>query len=471
MAGRVLIADATPTNRIVLRVRLLAACYDISQAASAADVMARVAKGGIDVIILASDLPDRPVTALCAALRRSGSAGEPRILVLQNRADPAARLALLGSGADDVMVKPVDDAVLLARMRNLMRARDSERELRLRDGTDRALGLAEAAAPFERPAEIAVLANAGETRLEALCAPLRARPLYRLSNRDPRDVLRDENPSSEVYVVSETVLGGQALSLLAELRARPASRHAGILYIARADQSQGAAAALDLGASDILMEPVDPREFALRLDKQIASERIRQRLRASVRAGLKAALTDPLTGLYNRRYALPHIERMAERAAREDRPFAVMIADLDRFKRINDRHGHQEGDRVLARAAERLSGSLRSADLIARLGGEEFLIAMPDTDAQRAMQAARRLCAAVRTSPDETVPVTISLGVAMGDGSSTVEGILEQSDAALYAAKKGGRNRAMLYDDRMVLSRIASPVRQAQLPLFAAGGT
>ena len=108
-----------------------------------------------------------------------------------------------------------------------------------------------------------------------------------------------------------------------------------------------------------------------------------------MRNGLKMAVIDPLTGIYNRRYASQHMNRVMERARETDGVFAVMMIDLDKFKSINDRFGHDAGDAVLREFSRRLQENIRGVDLVARFGGEEFFVAMPDVD-QHAAGARRR---------------------------------------------------------------------------------
>ena len=152
-----------------------------------------------------------------------------------------------------------------------------------------------------------------------------------------------------------------------------------------------AAMALDLGANDILAEGFPSGELAIQVRTQLRRKADAARLRASVRDGLKLAVTDPLTGLYNRRYAMSHLGRIAEQAARSGRSFTVMVADIDRFKAINDTWGHAAGDSVLVQVARILPDNLRAVDLVARIGGEEFLVVMPDTEEAEARLAAERL--------------------------------------------------------------------------------
>jgi two-component system cell cycle response regulator len=203
--------------------------------------------------------------------------------------------------------------------------------------------------------------------------------------------------------------------------------------------------------NEVLSHPIDMEELALRLGTQLRAKRGADQRRAEVEAGLRLAVIDPLTGLFNRRYALNHMENISARAAKTGRDFAVIMLDFDHFKQINDQHGHAVGDQVLAEVAMRLREKLRAMDLIARLGGEEFLIVLPDTGLGQAERIAERMCRLIEMAPvicpgpngALKVSVTVSLGLAMG-GPRRREAdpavLIEQADHALYAAKAGGRN-------------------------------
>jgi diguanylate cyclase (GGDEF)-like protein len=171
----------------------------------------------------------------------------------------------------------------------------------------------------------------------------------------------------------------------------------------------------------------------------------------------RLATTDALTGVANRREALAALARALEGAARTGRPVALLMIDVDRFKRVNDDHGHEAGDRVLAAVANRCRTGLRVVDTCGRVGGEEFVVVLPDTDARGATVAAERLREAVERAPIDPVGVTVSVGVAVhpprasGDGSvraadaaaREAEALLRRADAALYRAKALGRNRVV----------------------------
>lgn len=454
MTGRILIVDGLPTNRIVMRVKLATAFYDVFQSHSGADALVNLPANRPDLIIMAQSLPDMEGLDLCRRIRGNPLWADIPVILVQRDADAAQRINALQAGADDVLIHPVDDVVLLARIRSLLRARNAEAELRLRDDTERALGLAEDTATFVQPAHVALVPTAlrDESLVKAATA-LRGCMSDRITVLQPDDALRNPGNPPEVYVIVESPNGkGNALNLLSDLRSRTETRHAAIIYIAAPDRRPMAAAALDLGADDLMADGMDIQELALRLQKQIARKRTNDRLRANMRDGLRAAVTDPLTGLFNRRYALPHLARLSERAAQVGRPFAVMIADLDHFKQVNDQFGHLAGDKVLTTVAQRLADNLRAADLIARIGGEEFLIVMPDTTHDHALDTASRLCRLIARHPvalgDDVAPVsvTLSIGIAIGParGGAKPLTLIDLADRALYAAKADGRNQALI---------------------------
>jgi diguanylate cyclase (GGDEF)-like protein len=160
----------------------------------------------------------------------------------------------------------------------------------------------------------------------------------------------------------------------------------------------------------------------------------------------RLSITDGMTGLWNYRYFTMTVTKEIERAARFDRPLALLMLDLDHFKEVNDSFGHQRGDAVLIELAGRIRAEARDVDTIARYGGEEIVVVLPETDETGARQAAERLCAAIRRKPfgdpgQAPIHLTVSVGVAVFPRhGSTASSLLACADAALYEAKHAGRD-------------------------------
>ncbi len=466
MTGRILIVDSVPTNRIILRVKLASAYYEVIQSDCGANALAQSAKEAPDLVIAASELPDMSGRELCARLQEETLGPRIPVIIVHGDDAPCERLASLAAGADDVLSRPIDDMVLLARLRSLLRARDAEAELQLRDDTRRALGLAEHGAEFVAPGLVRLIADPQLADTQTLLDGLKARIRDKVEVIEPEDALREHTRAPDVVIVAEPPgSASEGLTLLPQLRASRHTRHSALIYIAQPHQRREAASALDMGANDLLAAGLDLDELAIRLKKQIERKRTNDRLRANMRDGLRAAVCDPLTGLYNRRYAIPHISRVADRARQQKRPYALLLADLDFFKSVNDAHGHTAGDAVLVTLAQRLKDNLRAADLISRWGGEEFLVAMPDADRTAAKRTAERLCQIMARQPvslpgGDRLTVTLSIGVAIGkpDGNQTPLDLVDLADQALYAAKHKGRNTVVMADTvRPMPQRDGSP--------------
>jgi diguanylate cyclase (GGDEF)-like protein len=160
----------------------------------------------------------------------------------------------------------------------------------------------------------------------------------------------------------------------------------------------------------------------------------------------RLSITDGLTGLWNYRYFTMSVTKEIERASRFDRPLALLMLDLDHFKDVNDSFGHQRGDAVLIELAGRIRAEARDVDTVARYGGEEIVVVLPETDEAGARQAAERFCSAIRRKPfgEPGLPpirLTVSAGVAVYPfHGSTASALLACADAALYEAKHAGRD-------------------------------
>lgn len=191
--------------------------------------------------------------------------------------------------------------------------------------------------------------------------------------------------------------------------------------------------------------------FATRMIRQLSASRARME---------ELAITDELTGLYNRRHAFARFSDELQKVQRGGGTLSCLVLDLDHFKRINDEHGHGAGDTVLRVVAAALRSALRPYDILARIGGEEFLVILPDTGRDEALLAAERMRllvaqTTISCAPDHlSLAVTVSIGIATaGGGDVTTESILSRADRALYGAKRAGRNRCFHQDVEPVAMR------------------
>lgn len=450
MTGRILIADDVATNRIVLKVKLSSAFYDVIQASSGQQTLEVALSERPDLIILDDQLSDIDGISVCRALRSDPATEHIPIIMITSSAEKPSKLGALRAGADDILFKPIDELMLLARVRSLLRACGTADELRLRASTCRDLGFAEAQAGFETPGSVALVAAQKDTALRWR-TQLGGQISDRISILSRSEALQSlfHTTAPDLFIIAGDLDNpDEGLRLLSELKSRMETRYVPVLMVLGQPPHSQAIVALDLGANDVIGENFDPEELALRVKTQIKRKRQSDRLRETVQDGLRMAVIDPLTGLYNRRYALPHLGHISQRAKQTKRSFAVMILDLDRFKTVNDSFGHAVGDEVLTEVASRIRKNLRNVDLAARIGGEEFMIAMPDISLNVARVAAEQLRKAIEETPIEvgapakTLDVTISVGVAMGDSeNSDINKLMSLADRALYAAKTDGRNQ------------------------------
>jgi two-component system cell cycle response regulator len=453
MSGRVLIVDDVAASRIVYRARLAAAFYDPVLACDGADCLAKTAEHRPDLILLDLNLPDLPGQEVLRRLRADPRSRDIPVIVLTADGDQAARLAAFAAGADDVIVKPAGEQVLLARVRNLLRAR-AEVGFAGAEALP-APGLAEAAAPFEPGATVAVVSGHPDhaRRLQRDLSGLLGDRLLVLSRPQAlaEATAPDRGQVPDVFILQDDGSdGGAQLRLLSELRSHRATRHSAVCVLGCVCDGDEAAMAFDLGADDVVGPDVTAAELALRTQCLVRRKRAGDRQRARMQDSLRLALIDPLTGLHNRRYALPRLGAIAARSAATGQAFAVMVVDLDRFKQVNDDHGHAAGDQVLVEVSRRLAANLRAQDLLARIGGEEFLVVLPDVTMAEARQVAERLCVAVeeraiRLASGPGLNVTVSIGVAVTGGARgepvSVEAVVEQADLALRDSKGAGRNQ------------------------------
>ena len=243
------------------------------------------------------------------------------------------------------------------------------------------------------------------------------------------------------------------LRLCSQLRSLDRTRNAAVVHRSpRPTTSARVLRGLDIGVHDFLVRPVDRNELVARVRTQVRRKRFADGLRDSVQASMELAVTDPLTGLHNRRYLDSHRRRAVRRGGvLRGRQISVLLLDIDRFKAINDSYGHDAGDEVLREFAMRVRAHTRGIDLLARYGGEEIVVRVPDTAARR--RRGRRRAhprAASRRRRSRSIAARARVPGHRLDRRRRPRGrrhrggeMLKRADLALYRAKQQGRNRVI----------------------------
>jgi diguanylate cyclase (GGDEF)-like protein len=305
---------------------------------------------------------------------------------------------------------------------------------------------------------------------------------------DPRILVVDDDPevrhllvetlSQRHYQVLEARSGHEALAILAArddvdlmlldlnlpgkngydvLRELKASAHAPdlpVIFLSAQATVRSKVQGLELGAVDYVGKPFELAELVARVAGALRAKATLDRLRSRSYEFERLSFTDPLTGLFNRRYLENRLQQEVSRARRDRSWLSCLMLDVDHFKAVNDRYGHPAGDAVLQGVARALQAGVRNFDTVTRYGGEEFAVILPGADLEGACVAAEGLRQAVgglRIGVDgvpNSVAVTISVGVASFHGAAVGEpALVERSDAALLEAKRAGRNRVVGVDE------------------------
>jgi two-component system, cell cycle response regulator len=266
---------------------------------------------------------------------------------------------------------------------------------------------------------------------------------------DAWNILQQEQPP-ELLILDWMMPEIDGLELCRRIRADQRTGYRYILLITAKDARQDLVSGFEAGADDYLTKPFDRDELRARLR---VGERILKLQDDLIRArdALQFQAThDVLTGLSNRGAVLEVFNRELERSRRTRVPMAVLMLDLDHFKRINDTHGHLAGDAVLKEAARRLTNAVRSYDCVGRYGGEEFLVVLPGCDAAQAVHTAERVRSAIAQNPVEIGGAQLKFTVSIGGvtlakpAAGSANEILALADGALYQAKNAGRDRTVL---------------------------
>jgi len=453
MTARVLVVDDVDANVKLLEARLTAEYFEVRTAHSGPDALQICTREGTDVVLLDVMMPGMDGFEVCRRLK-----GEPRtqhipVVMVTALDQPADVVRGLEAGADDFLTKPVDDIALITRVKNLARLKLLTDEMLMRAATEEQMGfVATMSAKLEeagRDGRI-MLVDDRERAAERMIAALEREHHVQREADPARALLEVPDGDFDLMIVSLNLQDADGLRLCSQIRSLDRTRHLPIMIVVEPGEESRLLRGLDMGVNDYIVRPVDPNELSARVRTQIKRKRYTDFLRTRLEETVEMAILDPLTALHNRRYMTSHLKTLFEDSAQRGNPLSVLVLDIDHFKMINDGHGHDAGDSVLREFAMRLKRNIRGIDLACRLGGEEFVVVMPDTDLAKAYLVGERLRQCIATAPfyaGESVgglEVTASVGVAALEfPEDTPDIILKRADQALYCAKRDGRNRVV----------------------------
>ena len=453
MSARVLVVDDVPANAKLLEARLTAEYFDVVTATSGAEALAICERAQCDIVLLDVMMPEMDGFEVCRRLKAGPKTHHIPVVMVTALDQPSDRVRGLEAGADDFLTKPVSDIALVARVRSLTRLKLVTDELRMRAATSKEIGIQDpllaSLTDSGRGGRILVIDDR-RSSYERLAKVLAGEHKVDIEVNPQEALFHAAEGDYDLLIVSLGLENFDALRLCSQVRSLERTRNVPILVVVEIEDNARLLRGLEIGVNDYLVRPIDSNELLARVRTQIRKRRYGARLRDNVQMSMELAITDPLTGLYNRRYMESHVTSLVEQALARGKPLALLVVDIDYFKAVNDLHGHDAGDDVLREFSTRLKKSIRGIDLACRHGGEEFVIVMPETDMAVAAIVAERIRRRIAGEPFSirsgaaALDVTISVGLAALAGvADTAAAILKRADQALYRAKRDGRNRVV----------------------------
>lgn len=449
MTARILVVDDLAANTKLLEVRLTAEYFEVIVASNGVDALQICRNGRCDIVLLDAMMPGIDGFEVCRRLKADKLTAHLPVIIITALDEVRDRVRGLEAGADDFLTKPVDEMALMARVRSLTRLKTFMDDLRARTQASNKIGtleLLQLSADREAlgghimvvddragSSERVVMALAGQHKIDVETGIAEAQK--KLAEQD-----------YDLVIIALSVRLFDPLRLCSQIRAAEKTRQTPILLIADNEDRARVLRGLEMGVNDYLMRPLDRNELRARVRTQLRRKYYTDSLRESMQATIEMAVIDPLTGLNNRRYMESQLASVLQKAQARRRPVSLMILDIDHFKRVNDTYGHGAGDDVLKGFAQRVRQVIRAPDLMCRLGGEEFVILMPDTDIDYASIIAERVRASVEDLPfpvksGRQLSITVSIGLADNSTGAAPDELLKHADIALYRSKSNGRNQ------------------------------
>lgn len=456
MTATILVVDDTQQNIELLEARLLSEYYTVFTATSGKQALEILAAKNIDVVLLDIMMPEMDGFEVCRRMKANPLTTYIPIIMVTAMDEKEARLQALEVGADDLLMKPINYLALSIRLKALARTKILIDELTLRNSTNAALG-------------IPMMDMTEDTHLRKIKIIdddlVRARNIKAILNKltDHIEIIshievkdnkhNEENVSNkdrtDLVIISSTLGTYDPFKIVACITNNPNMQDTIIVGLSDEIAEEKLKKGVELGVQDYFMYPIDEIELQIRTRTLLKRKRYQESIRDHLEKQLDMSIKDAVTDLYNRHYFDLHVIQMAKRSHEYKNTVCLLLCDLDDFKSVNDKYGHQAGDEVLKQLGTILRKSCRLTDLVARYGGEEFVVLLDDVLMEGAEKAAKNLCQkiaamefSISTAPQK-LKQTISIGVSEYKQGEPIDAFIARADKAMYMAKRNGKNQVV----------------------------
>ncbi len=449
----ILVVDDDPLNVKLLEATLGAKGYRILKAYNGCEALETVDRSPPDLILLDIMMPEMDGYEVVRRLKAgSGTRNIPVVLItaLEGRDEKAKGLE---AGADEFLNKPVNTTELETRVLSLLRMKKYQEQLNARTQVEKDLLkksregiICEEDAPWSRV--LVVEDNIIDAHLIAgylSDLPLSCRIVS--TGAEAIDILQNE--TIDLVLLDLMLPDISGIDVCRRIKENEKTMAVQVVLATTLDDLKVKIRGIEQGADDFLVKPLHPDEIKARVTALLKKKAFMDSLADRASAALQAAITDKLTGVYNRAYFKHFIDLEVKRTKRQGDKMALMMVDADNFKQFNDTYGHLAGDGALEMLGRVLKDSVRDVDVVARYGGEEFVVVLPYAGWPEGRSVSERLLEAVKDcsirvcdDAEETARITVSIGLAVfPDNGLSSEQMISAADAALYTAKRCGKNR------------------------------
>ena len=450
--SKILIVDDEPLNVKLLAAMIPSDQYDTVRVFSGKEALKIVTDLRPDLILMDIMMPDLNGYELTRILKSDPESRDIPIVLVTAFGGADCEIKGLEAGADEFLNKPVNRTELLARTKSLLSLRQYKEQIKARTCsinsiTSERKGKNLSENDINLPSILIVEDNRIDAKL--IQSYLHAEACQIKIAEDGEEAISCAQQERIDVILLDLILPGingyQVCSILKEMEG---TQNIQIVAITSLSDLDSKLKSIELGVDDYLVKPVNRHILRTRVKSLIKKKALLDKLCNRYEMAVHSAITDKLTGLYNRRFFDYFLDLEVKRSSRQKTSLALLLIDIDNFKRINDTFGHLSGDNVLNKFGKLLKTKIREIDMAARYGGEEFAVVMSNTGLKEAVKIADRIRQSIQaySFAKENLTTTVSIGIALypSDANSLNE-LIEKSDYALYKAKCNGKNRVYVY--------------------------